>query len=106
MHLQHEDNILLGNQTHVLEIHTVADSYSFFISNEFSDSLPHGEIDLGSDGLIKNLSSLDFIALLFLLAGLIITAPMLLCASKRYIQKSRPVSLYYLFQPPLRAPPQ
>lgn len=112
MHLQHAENFAETSQQHITDVHvdigsSLHDSpHNSHHQDDFIDHNFHAEIDVSTDSFVKKVESLNSFLLLFIIVGFTLLTPRLQNICKRYTLKIKPVSLHYLFLPPLRAPPK
>lgn len=111
MHIQHDDDFSETSQKHIVDVHVDVgsslhnSSHNTHHQDDFLDHQYHAEVDVSTDSFVKKVGLTDLLVLLFFIIGFILFAPHIQNVSKRYIQKIKPATLYYLIQPPLRAPP-
>ncbi len=114
--------VLLFSQSFALHLHVVYDNASTAISVEkelgvhaafFSHDQEHHEhvqehklpdVKASPDNTVKKVKSFSSYVLFFLFVSFFLGIPKLLFFSRKYSRKKLS-SLYYLFNPPLRAPP-
>lgn len=110
IHSQHDSLPLETTTGHVVYAHVATSlhdtEYNTHQQDDFQDHYYHAEVDVSADSFLKKVELFNIFVLLFFIIGFVLYAPRLRCVSKRYILKIKPISLYYLFQPPLRAPPR
>lgn len=114
MHIGHDDISSSVSTDHVFEIHV----NTSVIHNDLHKSMHHShhendldkdhhadEIDLSFGSLVKKSMSLNQFVFFFFIIGIVISVLLL----SRFLRirdfTSKQSSRYYLFQPPLRAPP-
>jgi len=104
MHIQHEE--APAPTGHVVDIHA---AYSLHeITHETHPQHDHhaAAIDISADSYVKKVELFKLFVLLFLITSIIWCVPRLLCFHRQYLLKVKPIPLYYLLHPPLRAPPR
>ena len=110
VHLHH-DNFSGSAHQHTVDLHVDINHSDHNETNDIlhhEDALNHqnhAEIDVSSESLVKKIKQTDLSVLLFLIIAFVLFTPRIQRDCKRYLCKAKPISLYYLFQPPLRAPP-
>lgn len=111
MHSQHHDDIPFEASTgHIVNVHVSTSlhdtGHDTHHQDDFQEHNYHAEVDLSIDSFVKKVNSINLFALLFFIISFVLCTPQLRCVGKQYLLKLNPVSLFYLFQPPLRAPPK
>lgn len=100
MHLQHDD-IPSSSTAHVIGFHSAIEEHGESHGNHHFDTI----VDVSNDNLAKSTNLLSSLLLILLTIGLFLFIPRKtsLCSNRLY--KTLSIPCYYLFQPPLRAPP-
>jgi len=110
MHSLHDEIPFEATTGHIVGAHVSTSLHDTgHITHHQDDFLEHdyhAEVDVSADSFVKKVESLNLFVVLLFIMGFVLCAPRLQCVGKHYILKIIPVYLYYLFQPPLRAPPR
>jgi hypothetical protein len=108
MHIQH-DGIPSLTTGHVVVVHTAISHHdiTYDLQHQEDPQAHHhlAEIDMSPDSATAKVVSFNPFMLLFLIACIFLCAPQLRYIRRWFALSTKPVSLYYLFYPPLRAPP-
>jgi len=110
MHIEHNEHAEFSGATadhHIVNVHTTTLQHDFESLNHTGhhDDQHSASIDVGPDNLNQKIKLLNSLVLMLLFIGLI------LCMGRLVFRLRQPpyikhfISRYYLFQPPLRAPP-
>lgn len=106
MHSQHDG----ATTVHAVDVHVSASlhdaGHDTHHQDDFQDHHYHAEVDVSTDSFVKKIGLINLSVLLFFIISFVLCEPRLGCNGKHYILKIIPISLCYLFQPPLRAPPR
>ena len=111
MHFQHDEvlSVAAHQHGHIVDVHlgsALHDSaHESLYLDDFSDHQYHAEVDVSVDSLAKKLVKLSLTLLLFVVAGFVISLPLLLVFNRHYRLKIKLIWFYYFLTPPLRAPP-
>lgn len=107
MHLQHDAPFPdVQEHSHVVDIHLATSLHDSTLDTHHQDNQYHAEVDVSTDSFVKKVTLIDLFVLLFVFIGFTLSAPCRQRVNKLYFLKIKPISFYYLFQPPLRAPPK
>jgi len=102
MHLEHNEHADVSG--HVVSVHTASILHDFDLTNRHVDHHP-AAIDVSPDNLIKKTIVLTTPVLILLLIGFFLIEPRLVCLYRSRFYEKLFATCYYLFHPPLRAPP-
>ena len=111
MHLEHDDHSDTSGHAvdgHVVDVHAASILHDFDLTHHegFLDGDHHPvAIDVSPDNLIQKTNLLNPLVLILLFIGFLLILPRLVCRIRQRPYIKRFTSRYYLFQPPLRAPP-
>jgi len=106
MHLEHDDHSDASG--HVVDVHTASILHDFDLTHHdgfLGDDHHPVAIDVSPDNLIQKTNLLNPLILILLFIGLLLILPRMVCRLSQRPYIKRFTSRYYLFQPPLRAPP-
>lgn len=106
MHLEHDDHS--DTSGHAVDVHAASILHDFDLNHHdafLDDDHHHAAIDLSPDNLIQKTNLLNPLILILLFIGLLLVLPRLAFRVRQRPYIKRFTSRYYLFQPPLRAPP-
>ncbi len=107
IHIQHDE--MSEPAGHVVDVHAASSLHDTTYDAHHLDNVPNHhftDIKIFLDGVVKKVGLFNIFVLLFVIASIIIMrVSRLRCIRRRYIFKTKLDSLYYLLQPPLRAPP-
>ena len=107
MHIQHDE--VTASAGHIVDVHAASSlyntGYDAHHQDDIQDHHSSADIDVSPDSFVKKISLFKLFVLFFFVTGFILYAPQLLRIHRQYHLKTKPASLYYLFHPPLRAPP-
>ncbi len=107
MHTQH-DSHSSTTSGHVLDIHPESTAHDFELTNHHDghhDDHSATAVDVSPDKLLKNTSLLNPLVVILLFLAFFLCIPGQRRVPKQKLYKILFPPCYYLFQPPLRAPP-
>ena len=106
MHLEHDDRS--GLSTHVFAVHPESTRHDFTLSNHhdshFADHSSDA-VNVSPDTLMKKTNFLNLLLVIVFFTGFLLCIPRRTSVSRQRFYKILIPTCYYLFQPPLRAPP-
>lgn len=106
MHLEHDDHSATSG--HVVDVHAASILHDLDLTHHdgfLGDDHHPVAIDVSPDNLIQKTNLLNPLILILLFIGLLLILPRMVCRLRQRPYIKRFTSRYYLFQPPLRAPP-
>ena len=107
MHIQH-DETSEASSGHIVVVHTAIMLHDLAYSTPLDTTQDHqhlAEIDISPDSVVTKAELLHPFLLLFLFASLFLCLPRAFYFCRWPSLNTKPAALYYLFCPPLRAPP-
>ncbi len=102
MHFEHDDHS--GSAAHVIGVHSESTLHDFDLTNHHDDHSTVA-VDMSPDTLLKNTGLLNPLVIILLVLGFFLCISRRTRVSRQKIYKILFPPCYYLFQPPLRAPP-
>jgi len=106
MHLVHADHA--GSSTHLFELHPESNRHDPDLSNHH-DGHPNDHstfaVDVSPETLLKNTKLLNLLFLIIFLSVFLLRIPPRTSVNRQQFCKTLFPPCYYLFHPPLRAPP-
>ena len=103
MHVQHDDHSSVASG-HVVNVHTATLLHDLNLTDHHGDHHV-AAIDVSTDNLVKKTNSLNPLVLILLCIGLFLYLPHLISLPRQRRFQTLFTYCYYLFNPPLRAPP-
>jgi len=106
MHLIHDDHA--GSSAHVVDIHPISTRHNIDSTNHHGGhSADHSNnaVEVNPEPLLKNANLLSLLIIIVFFIGLFLRVPRQNRVSRQKFDKTLFPPCYYLFQPPLRAPP-
>jgi len=106
MHLEHDDHS--ESSAHVVSVHPESSLHDFDLTyhhGEHPDDHSADAVDVSPDIALKNANLLNPLAVILLFVGVLLFIPRPMSVIRRRFDRTRFPSCYYLFHPPLRAPP-
>lgn len=106
MHIQHDENSVSAG--HIADVHAAFSTHDTQHNTHHQDDVQNhhlADIKISPDGVVKKAGLFNLFVPLFLITSIFLCVPWLRCIHRQHIHKIKPIFLYYLFHPPLRAPP-
>lgn len=103
MHIQHDE--APASAGHIVDVHVASSLHEITHDTHHQNAHHATAIDVDANSYVKKVEQFKLFVLLFLIAGITLCIPQLLCIHRRYTLKANLAPLYYLLHPPLRAPP-
>ena len=106
MHLEHNEHS--ESSAHVVSVHPESALHDFERANhhgEHFDGHSADAVDVSPDIALKNANILNPLAVILLFVGFLLFIPRPMSVIRRRFDRTGFPSCWYLFQPPLRAPP-
>jgi len=109
MHIQHDENFSSDVIKHNIDVHVASVAYDTTYDTHHQHDIQSDrhadEINVSPDSFVKKSELSTPFILLFLVVSMLIYVPVLRSGRVRNTLDTRAKSLYYLLNPPLRAPP-
>lgn len=110
MHVQHDGSAPVVSSGYILDAHAAVSFHGTkFDPHQTDDLTGHhhtADVSVSVDSVVKQVKIFSLLILLLSIVSILWSAPCLLCARIERFAKTKLVPLYYLQQPPLRAPPR
>lgn len=104
IHIQHDE--MSASTGFVVDVHAASSLHDTVHNTHHQGNIQdHHFTEISPDGVVKKVGLFKLFVLLFVIASIIMRVSRLQGVRRRYIFKTKLDSLYYLLQPPLRAPP-
>lgn len=110
MHVQHDGSAAAVTSGYVLDAHAAVSFHGTeFDLHQTGDETGHhhsADVNVSVDSVVKQVKIFSLLILLLSIVSILWSAPRLVCTRIERFAKTKLVPLYYLQQPPLRAPPR
>jgi len=103
MHIQHDDHSSVVSG-HIVNVHSATLLHDINLNDHHDDHHATG-IDVNTDNLVKKSNSLNPLVVILFCIALFLFLPRLINLPRLLSYQPLFTSCYYLFHPPLRAPP-